>query len=389
MHQEAFPGEDISDRPPPEESVPGLLELIEGNAPSGLTAPATSSGPRRERARDRSARRGSRPTSRPRRAASPVTTCACWSRAGPTAHRPRAAFATCREFLAPGDLVVVNTSATLPAALPGTRADGERARATALDARARPRPGRVLDRRASPRRRRRSAASSVGERFELPGGATARILAPYAGVRLWLARLDLPRTARRRTSRARAADPLRLRAAALAARRRTRTSTRLEPGSAEMASAGRPFTAELITELVAGGVLVAPITLHTGVSSQERHERPYAERYRVPEQTARLVNAVHEWGGRVIAVGTTVVRALETVAAPGRDGRRRRRLDGARRHARARPPGGRRPAQRLPRVGVVASRPAERRRRRRSCSRGATRLRSSTATAGTSSATAT
>jgi len=87
----------------------------------------------------------------------------------------------------------------------------------------------------------------------------------------------------------------------------------LEPGSAEMASAGRPFTAELITRLVASGVQVAPITLHTGVSSPERGEPPYPERYRVPESTARLVNAA---SGRVIAVGTTVVRALETVVAP-------------------------------------------------------------------------
>ena len=92
----------------------------------------------------------------------------------------------------------------------------------------------------------------------------------------------------------------------------------LEPGSAEMPSAGRPFTTELVTALVARGVLVAPLTLHTGVSSPELGEPPYPERYRVPETTARLVNAVHEWGGRVIAVGTTVVRALETVAAPGR-----------------------------------------------------------------------
>ena len=83
-----------------------------------------------------------------------------------------------------------------------------------------------------------------------------------------------------------------------------------------MPSAGRPFTAELITGLVARGVLVAPVTLHTGVSSPERHEPPYAERYRVPAETARLVNAVHGWGGRVIAVGTTVVRALETTADP-------------------------------------------------------------------------
>ena len=90
----------------------------------------------------------------------------------------------------------------------------------------------------------------------------------------------------------------------------------LEPGSAEMPSAGRPFTTGLVTALVARGILVAPLTLHTGVSSPELGEPPFPERYRVPETTARLVNAVHEWGGRVIAVGTTVVRALESVADP-------------------------------------------------------------------------
>ena len=82
-----------------------------------------------------------------------------------------------------------------------------------------------------------------------------------------------------------------------------------------MPSAGRPFTAELVTELVARGVLVAPVILHTGVSSLEHGEPPFPERYHVPAATARLVNAVHGWNGRVIAVGTTVVRALETVAA--------------------------------------------------------------------------
>src|SRR5256714_11311624 len=82
----------------------------------------------------------------------------------------------------------------------------------------------------------------------------------------------------------------------------------------EMPSAGRPFTPELVTRLVSAGVLVAPLTLHTGVSSPERHEAPYPERYAVPETTARLVNAARGWGGRVVAVGTTAVRALETVA---------------------------------------------------------------------------
>lgn len=90
----------------------------------------------------------------------------------------------------------------------------------------------------------------------------------------------------------------------------------LHPGSAEMPSAAAPFTTRLVTGLVARGVLVAPLTLHTGVSSLERGEDPYPERYEVPPTTAWLVNAVHAHGGRVIAVGTTVVRALETVAAP-------------------------------------------------------------------------
>jgi S-adenosylmethionine:tRNA ribosyltransferase-isomerase len=90
----------------------------------------------------------------------------------------------------------------------------------------------------------------------------------------------------------------------------------IRPGSAEMASAGRPFTPQLITRLVARGVLFAPLTLHCAVSSPERHESPLPERFEVPEQTAALIGAVRGWGGRVIAVGTTVVRALETVAQP-------------------------------------------------------------------------
>jgi S-adenosylmethionine:tRNA ribosyltransferase-isomerase len=218
------------------------------------------------------------------------------------------------RFLAPGDLVVVNTSATLPAALPATRADREQ-----LELRLST-PARDRD----PERfwvvelRRGDApfgGVAAGEQLDLPGGATVRILAPYAGVRLWLARLDLP--APLQDYLAQHGQPIRYgyvpRRWPLSAYQNVYA---VEPGSAEMPSAGRPFTAGLITELVAGGVLVAPITLHTGVSSQERHERPYPERYSVPAHTAALVNAVHGWGGRVIATGTTVVRALETVARP-------------------------------------------------------------------------
>jgi S-adenosylmethionine:tRNA ribosyltransferase-isomerase len=87
-----------------------------------------------------------------------------------------------------------------------------------------------------------------------------------------------------------------------------------EPGSAEMPSAGRGFTAELVTALVARGVVFAPITLHCGVSSPEAGEAPQPEVYRVPATTAAVVNAARSAGHRVIAVGTTATRALETTA---------------------------------------------------------------------------
>jgi S-adenosylmethionine:tRNA ribosyltransferase-isomerase len=90
------------------------------------------------------------------------------------------------------------------------------------------------------------------------------------------------------------------------------------PGSAEMPSAGRPFTRSLVTELVSRGIAVAPITLHTGLSSQEAGEAPQPEWFEVPEATARLVNAVRAGGGRVVAVGTTVTRALESAVAEDR-----------------------------------------------------------------------
>ena len=94
------------------------------------------------------------------------------------------------------------------------------------------------------------------------------------------------------------------------------------PGSAEIPSAGRPFTTELVTRLIAGGVMVAPVTLHTGVSSQEAGEAPQPERFEVSAATAAVVNAARAGGGRVIAVGTTVTRALESAVESTGDGSR-------------------------------------------------------------------
>ena len=208
------------------------------------------------------------------------------------------------QFLEPGDLLVVNTSATLPASLPA--ADGLELRLSTQVG-----PDRwLVELRTSAGERFRGGRE--GQRVALPEGRGAELLARHTGGRLWLAHVPVDEAFLRRHGRpirygyVRTPWPLEA----------YQTVFAREPGSAEMPSAGRPFTAELVTELVTSGVLVAPVTLHTGVSSPEVCEAPYAERYDVPVSTARLVNAVREWGGRVIAVGTTVVRALETVVRP-------------------------------------------------------------------------
>ncbi len=213
-------------------------------------------------------------------------------------------------FLKAGDLLVVNTSATLSAALDarlGERRVELRVSTPAGDGKW------VVELRhadGSPFRR-----PPVGSRLTLAGGGHAELLARFASSeRLTVASLDLDEPVEEYLQRH--GRPIRYRYVSEAwPLDAYQTVFALEPGSAEMPSAGRPFTTGLVTELVSRGILVAPVTLHTGVSSPERGEPPYPERFRVPETTARLVNAVHGWGGRVVAVGTTVVRALETTAA--------------------------------------------------------------------------
>jgi S-adenosylmethionine:tRNA ribosyltransferase-isomerase len=220
-----------------------------------------------------------------------------------------ARFGDLGTFLAPGDLLVVNTSATLAAAVDGTRRDGRPVTAhfsTALDdgtwlVEVRPTEngtGPVPD-------------ASAGEGITLPAGVIVSLT--EARGRLWRARVGVEATVLDYLARhgrpvtypyVKGRWPLDA----------YQTVFARVPGSAEMASAARPFTADLVTELVSAGVAVAPITLHTGVSSLEEGEPPLPERYRVPGATARLVNLTRASGGRVVAVGTTVTRALESVA---------------------------------------------------------------------------
>lgn len=222
-----------------------------------------------------------------------------------------ASFHELGRFLDPCDLLVVNTSATIPAALDGQLPDGEPI-VVHLSGTL---PGDVWLVEARAARDGTTAPLRLEHPIDIPllAGGTVALLTPFAdSQRLWIARLDLP-------------EPVLAYAAAHGRPIRYRhvpqewpladyqTVFAREPGSAEMPSASRPFTTDVVTDLVARGILITPLVLHTGVSSLEGGERPYPERYRVPGATAAAINAAHADGGRVIAGGTTVVRGLATV----------------------------------------------------------------------------
>ncbi|MEU0758842.1 S-adenosylmethionine:tRNA ribosyltransferase-isomerase [Streptomyces microflavus] len=243
-----------------------------------------------------------------------------------------------------GDVLVVNTSATLPAAVNG-RVGGERVvvhfstrgedgrwavelRAPGASGAGVPRPGGpagcvvrlpggrelVLE---EPLGGGLPAGPDQGavQGTASPAGPAGRPLAPPAGARLWWARVPerVPELLRRYGRPIRYAyterdQPLSAYQTVFAVRAPDGS------GSAEMPSAARPFTAALVAELVSRGVQFAPLSLDTGVASAEAHEPPYPERFAVPSTTAWLVNAARAAGGRVVAVGTTAVRALESAA---------------------------------------------------------------------------
>jgi S-adenosylmethionine:tRNA ribosyltransferase-isomerase len=218
--------------------------------------------------------------------------------------------------LAPGDVVVVNTSKTIPAALSAIAPDG-RLLALHLSTHL---PGDlwIVELRLPSPNGSSPFFDAAVKTVMLPDGGSARLLAPYAmdrglavSRRLWLAELSVPGELHTYLSEHGKPITYGPRSRPI---ERYQTVFADEPGSAEMPSAGRAFTPELITRLVARGIEIAPLLLHTGVSSPEAHEPPYEEYYRVPEATAARVTSARAEGRRVIAIGTTVVRALESVA---------------------------------------------------------------------------
>jgi S-adenosylmethionine:tRNA ribosyltransferase-isomerase len=263
-----------------------------------------------------------------------------------------ARFGDLPRFLSAGDLLVINTSATIAAAVDGRRGDGRPVVvhfsspldegtpwAGSLDGRS---PGEGTRDKGTPSggparegapgetqwlvELREDAAATgpvtdaaPGESITLPAGGSLTLLRRYPGpaaIRMWAVSVaaggDVGAFLARRGQPIRYSyvpDPWPLPA--------YQTVFARTPGSAEMPSAGRPFTAGLVTDLAAAGVVIAPITLHAGVASLEAGEPPLPERFAVPEPTAQLVNLTRTEGRRVVAVGTTCTRALESAADAG------------------------------------------------------------------------
>lgn len=215
------------------------------------------------------------------------------------------------DLLRPGDLLVVNESATLPASLPARGRPGD----FLVNLSTRYGPDLWLAESRWSASRPGPVPLARGERITV-GGVGARWVAAFPGT---------PRLAFLHTesdlgaAMERVGRPIRYAYLAhdypLDA---YQTVFARVPGSAEMPSAGRPFSRPLVDRLLTSGIRIATVVLHTGVSSLEIDpEQPdllpsYPEPFRVPSSTADAIRAARARGGRVIAVGTTVVRALES-----------------------------------------------------------------------------
>jgi len=218
------------------------------------------------------------------------------------------------DFLQAGDVLVINTSGTLNAALNVIRESDEMPFELHLSTRLSADRWVVELRESNGKSTKPYYAAQPGEILQLPAGGQATLEALYnpESPRLWTAILTLPEEVQVYLKHY--GFPIRYSYVKQGwSNIYYQTVYATEMGSAEMPSAGRAFTPELITRLVAMGVQIVPLILHTGVASLEDHEPPYTEFYRVPSITAEVVNTARQAGRRIIAVGTTAIRALETV----------------------------------------------------------------------------
>lgn len=222
------------------------------------------------------------------------------------------AFRDLPALLEAGDVVVANDSATLPAAVRAQRADASPVDvhfSTPVP------PPESADHAAAWIVEPRHVAVRSGEVLTLPGGVPLRLLSAFRDSRrLWIAAIDVAVIPYLQRFGRPIAYPYVAGSLPLAV---YQTVYANQPGSAEMPSAGRAFSADVLEKICRRGVQFVTLTLNTGVASLEGDERPYPEEYWVPRRTADAVESARADGRPVIAVGTTVVRALESALDAG------------------------------------------------------------------------
>ncbi len=245
---------------------------------------------------------------------------------GPTRHLR---FEDLPGLLRPGDLLVLNDSRVIPARLVGRKASGGKVEVLLVE------PAGDASGDASRWTAMAQASKPIRPGTRIDFGGLAAEVTGVAGEGFYAIRFDRDgdalRDALERVGRV-PLPPYIRREPADADRARYQTVVARAPGSVAAPTAGLHFTPGLLERVRAGGVAVATVTLHVGpgtflpvrAARLEEH-RMHAERYEVPEGTVRAFDAARRAGGRVVAVGTTAVRTLESafsagslVAGPGR-----------------------------------------------------------------------
>ena len=217
-------------------------------------------------------------------------------------------------FLEQGDVLIVNTSATLPSALPVTL-PGNREGRLHFSTKMQGNLWLVEIRKVAGNKTRRWKEGKPGINFQLPLSASLTLQQRFYNndqwLDLWVAAFNCDQPAEEYL--ASHAKPIQYeKLDRVYPLPYYQTYFSFHPGSSEMPSAGRGFTASLIDRLLKKGISIVPVLLHTGVSSLEEHETPYPEYMEIDPIAAATINQAKQQGERIIAVGTTAIRAIET-----------------------------------------------------------------------------
>jgi S-adenosylmethionine:tRNA ribosyltransferase-isomerase len=222
-------------------------------------------------------------------------------------------FADLPMLLRPGDLLVLNDTRVLPARVQGRKDSGGACEI-------------LLERMLGPRRflaqARASKALRPGGIVSLPAGATATVVSRQGD--FFEFELDRGAVEYFQAEGSMPLPPYIARAAGDLDRERYQTVYAAEPGAVAAPTAGLHFDGPMLERLLTAGIDVTRLTLHVGAgtfqpirSDDIAGHRMHAERFRVPPETVAAIQAARRRGRRVVAVGTTVVRALESAAADG------------------------------------------------------------------------